>query len=87
MFFLYLVLSWFELGHDGKHKVYSVSGAQNYSNIGASRNAIVKSRFAKQGIGALSLEVNDIMTVMETPVATDSVWSRGKSDKTFQVSW
>ena len=79
------VLSWFELGTDGHHKVHSLLGPQTFSNFGA-RNAIAKSRFPKQGIGDLTIEVNDIVTVVEAPVLADSVWSRGKSDKTFQVS-
>ncbi|XP_035225181.1 rho GTPase-activating protein 33-like, partial [Stegodyphus dumicola] len=75
------VLNWLELDNRGNRLIVTDEAAINTPAVAA---AYVIKRYASQASDEISLEVGDIISVIDMPPPEESSWWRGK--KGFQVS-
>ncbi|XP_048588973.1 rho GTPase-activating protein 32 isoform X2 [Nematostella vectensis] len=76
------VLNWFEIDNRGNHLLLTDESAINVPGIAA---AHVIKRYHAQAADEISLEVGDIISIIDMPPVDESIWWRGK--RGFEVGF
>ncbi len=71
------ILNWFEVDNKG-HRLYATDDSPiNIPAIGA---ALVKKRYVAQNLDELSLDVGNMISVIDKPPSDETMWWRGKKE-------
>ena len=71
------ILNWFEVDNKG-HRLYATDDSPiNIPAIGA---ALVKKRYVAQNLDELSLDVGNMISVIDKPPSEETMWWRGKKE-------
>lgn len=71
------ILNWFELDNKGNRLLAIDDSPINIPGVAA---AVVKKRYVSQALDELSLEVGNMISVIDMPPADESIWWRGKKE-------
>jgi hypothetical protein len=76
------ILNWFEIDNKG-NRLFAIDDSP--INIPGVAAAVVKKRYVAQGLDEISLDVGNMISVIDMPPSDESVWWRGK--KELEVSY
>ena len=71
------ILNWFEIDNKG-NRLFAIDDSP--INIPGVAAAVVKKRYVAQGLDEISLDVGNMISVIDMPPADESVWWRGKKE-------
>jgi hypothetical protein len=71
------ILNWFEIDNRG-NRLFAIDDSP--INIPGVAAAVVKKRYVSQALDELSLEVGNMISVIDMPPAEESIWWRGKKE-------
>jgi hypothetical protein len=71
------ILNWFEIDNKGNRLFATDDSPINIPGVGA---AVVKKRYVAQGLDEISLDVGNMISVIDMPPAAESIWWRGKKE-------
>ena len=71
------ILNWFEIDNRG-NRMFAIDDSP--INIPGVAAAVVKKRYVAQGLDEISLDVGNMISVIDMPPSDESVWWRGKKE-------
>jgi hypothetical protein len=71
------ILNWFEIDNRGNRLFACDDSPINIPGVAA---AVVRKRYVAQGLDEISLDVGNMISVIDMPPADESVWWRGKKE-------